>query len=236
MISWMRFAVATDGVVVPIACLLMVAGLITLIVEFASGRLGLVGALMLAAGLLLMPVRQWDRLGSAAKNALSALPGILHPQKAQNEGLEGSYTFREEGYGVLITQYTGKDEREEVPILLGGKIVSGIGTMAYSRSDRLREVTVGGHIRTIPAGAFAGCLNLRKVTVRNGVESIGAQAFGMCPMLAEVSLPASIRWIDDSAFPSDCRAVFTVAPGSEAEKHCLKRGYRLQTAPELETK
>ncbi len=226
MISWMRFAVATDGIIVPIACFLTVAGLITLIVEFAGGRLGLVGALMLAAGLLLMPTRQWDRLGRAARNTLGTLPGILHPQKAQNEGLEGSYAFREEGYGVLITQYTGKDERVEVPVLLGGKIVTGIGAMAYSRSDRLREVTVGGHIRSIPAGAFAGCLNLRKVTVRDGVDSIGTQAFGICPQLAEVSLPASIRRIDDSAFPSDCRAVFQVKAGSEAEKYCQKQGFR----------
>ena len=229
MIDWLRFAVATDGFIVPVACVLFLMGLITLIAEFARGRIGIIGAVLLSAGLLLMPSRQWPFLGARIRNAFHSIsiPGIT-PKDSPGEKTD-AYEYRDGKFGVNIVKYRGEEESVLLPVLLGGKVVSSMEMGAFSGCRTLRKVTIGSQFPSIPAAAFAGCLSLREVVIREGPRSIGAQAFAMCPQLAEISIPASIQGIADSAFPGDCRAVFTIVPGSEAEKFCAARGY--QTKP-----
>ena len=86
-----------------------------------------------------------------------------------------------------------------------------------------------GSIRTVPNGAFAGCIALSEVTLQNGVQSVGMMAFAMCVSLRDVTLPASVTFIGRDAFPADCAATFHVAEGSTAEKYCTEMGFSVET-------
>ena len=86
-------------------------------------------------------------------------------------------------------------------------------------------------IRIVEGSAFAYCASLEEVTFGDGLEEIRVSAFRRCKKLKRVVLPASITYIDRSAFDLDDvkNTVFVVVPGSYAENFCAS--YGLTTEP-----
>ena len=147
-------------------------------------------------------------------------------QKArQDAGTIDGFQYTASGGSAVVTGYRGETQRLDIPMIIDGKLVTGIGQAAFSSARQLVEVRVPGTVRNIQAGAFAGCIQLSRVTLNDGVQSIGARAFDMCPSLADVILPASLTNIGDHAFPDNCAARFHVAAGSPAERWCRENGF-----------
>ena len=161
--------------------------------------------------------------------------GIVSGYDGGNSTLvEGPYTYEtRDGAAAVLTGCRSDQETLMLPVVLGGRVVTSVGPVAFVRCLRLREVIVPGNIGIIEPGAFSGCLSLKRVTLLDGVRSIGIQAFDFCGALEDVTLPASVTSIGKDAFPGDCAAVFHVVPGSEAERWCTEMGFAVdaQWAP-----
>lgn len=81
-------------------------------------------------------------------------------------------------------------------------------------------------IRTVEGSAFAHCKSIEEVTFGDGLEEIRVSAFRQCKKLKRVVLPASITYIDRTAFDLNDvkKTVFVVTPGSYAENFCTSYG------------
>lgn len=181
-------------------------------------------AVVVVVFLVINPI-QWRQL----QRSVLDMPIFHRNETVQQEDLAGGFGYRLNGDGTAAIQsYSGGDESLFIPLLLDGRMVSGFDAQAFARNDALKSVSVPGAFRSVPAGAFAGCLGLREVVLNEGVAYIGPLAFTVCPMLKSVTLPASLTSIDDEAFPADCAAVFRVVGGSAAEAYCAKRGYQTE--------
>ncbi len=86
-------------------------------------------------------------------------------------------------------------------------------------------------IRIVEGSAFAYCGSIEEVTFGDGLEEIRVSSFRKCKKLKRVVLPASVTYIDRSAFDLNDmkKTVFVVTPGSYAENFCTS--YELTTEP-----
>ena len=157
---------------------------------------------------------------------------LFRRSEGDDDQKDGDYRYTPDGqYFAVVKDYTGSEERVSVPMVLGGRVVSGLAPGAYSRCDTLVHLTVPAIIHDIPAACFAGCIRLREVELSEGVQSIQTHAFDMCPSLNRVTLPASLERIADDAFPGDCKAGFEVIEGSAAERYCREKGFEMSVSP-----
>ena len=83
-------------------------------------------------------------------------------------------------------------------IFQGSNIVT-LGREAFSGCSLLNQISGLGGITTIPANAFANCVNLTNFEIGNGVLIIGTGAFKNSG-IQTVSIPASVVAIEDFAF------------------------------------
>jgi len=119
-----------------------------------------------------------------------------------------------------------------IPIQLGGRTVTSIGTSAFSSCNGLTSVIIPDGVTTIGAGAFAyckalthmeipmgvtvinastfyDCQALSSVTIPEGVVSVSEYAFGNCIVLGDVDMPSTLREIGEDAF-SACHGLTSV--------------------------
>lgn len=90
----------------------------------------------------------------------------------------------------------------------------------------ITEITVGGNVKKIGAGAFYWCSGLKKVTICEGVEEIDTAVFYNCGNLEELELPGSVKRIAGGKFDSaffNCFNMTVILPkGSYAERFCIE--------------
>ena len=65
----------------------------------------------------------------------------------------------------------------------------------FSGCTALSVVTIGEHVKAIPANAFYGCSGLISIEIPNSVKSIGGSAFEDCSALTSVVIPTSVTSI-----------------------------------------
>jgi len=77
-----------------------------------------------------------------------------------------------------------------------------IGDRAFESCESLKEITVPGLVKSIGAGAFAGCTSLSVVNIVSplGIESIGMYAFSNCSSLERFTVARTVTAVGDSAF------------------------------------
>ncbi|MBQ9782081.1 MAG: S8 family serine peptidase, partial [Clostridia bacterium] len=68
----------------------------------------------------------------------------------------------------------------EIPSIINGKTITGIGEGVFSNQTQLTSVTLPNTITSIGANAFAGCTNLTNINIPDSVTAIGAGAFSGC--------------------------------------------------------
>ena len=105
--------------------------------------------------------------------------------------------------------------------------VTEIGMGAFFNCVKL-EIASLTNVREIGANAFSNCVKL-KTAEMSLIESIGNKAFNECVLLPSIDIPATIRYIGDSAF-SDCYellniVIHTGAPGAEWHQNWDRRCY-----------
>ncbi len=82
-------------------------------------------------------------------------------------------------------------------IELGSNVA--FGRYAFSTLTRLRYVTMGKIMTTIPQGAFERCNSLEMLTIPKGVTSLGKEACLECYGLKTLSLPPTLEEIKGAA-------------------------------------
>ena len=97
------------------------------------------------------------------------------------------YDLNEEGTGVIIKKYLGKDVEVIIPEVIKTFPVVSIGYEVFNSA--LESVTIPDSVKTIDGYAFYGCKNLKTVVLGKGVERIiyGYNAFYCCPNLSDES-------------------------------------------------
>ena len=145
--------------------------------------------------------------------------------------------------GVILTGYTGHDQKLVIPDTVNGKAVTEIGDGCFSGNAWPQRVTVpegvvrlGDYsfeccslmqkiflpdsLKTIGDGAFSGCGKLSRADLNEGITSIGDGAFLGCLDLKMIELPASLKSMGKYSFAL-CESC-DVAPAKRQPKSALR--------------
>ncbi len=95
--------------------------------------------------------------------------------------------------------------------------VTGIGSKAFRKAAKLKKVTLGTSVKSIPTSAFENCKKLTSVKA-TGVTKIGAKAFKGCKVLAKLTFgKKKVSSVKKGAFKG-CKKTIKVAGGSKKVK------------------
>lgn len=157
----------------------------------------------------------------------------LLPLPVRGEGTEeyqnGDYRYVLNAEGTaVITGYTGKESILNVPGMLDGYLVTGIGDRVFSifNFEKITSVTLTEGFESIGDRSFYACTNLKTITLPETVVSVGEEAFSHCFSLTDISLPEGITRIEDETFKSCTSLTAVKLPsglehiGSEAFRDC----------------
>ena len=122
----------------------------------------------------------------------------VHAEEALTSG-DYEYRVLEDGT-VKIIGYKGTAEFLEIPGSLNGLAVTGIGDLAFTSSNNLKEIIIPDSVISIGDYAFFICQNLSSIIIPDSVISIGEYAFSWCGKLSSITLPDSIISIGTEAF------------------------------------
>lgn len=131
-----------------------------------------------------------------------------------------SYKKREQGDGLVITEYKGTATEVTVPETIGKSTVVEIGNGAFAGTSgigagsvitnaahalqaarrRITKITLPKTITQIGRGAFGDMLSLKTIEIPDGVKEIEPYAFDMCTSLTEIVVPGSVKRIGMYAF------------------------------------
>ena len=81
-----------------------------------------------------------------------------------------------------------------------------------SISERIKSVSLGEKVTTVPDYAFKNCTNLTSIEIPNSVTTIGEYAFDGCSGLTTMSIPNSVTSIGNAAF-SGCSGLKSIELG-----------------------
>ncbi len=145
---------------------------------------------------------------NADPNSVSELKKIWGYEKREDDTL-------------VITRYKGKQIEVEVPEKIGNRIVSAIGSWAFSpnalRLKReqlelrrsIKRITLPKTICEIGECAFFDCRALEQINIPDSVTAIGAKAFLGCDHVSTIELPEGITKIGEAAF-GGCRCLSAI--------------------------
>ena len=128
--------------------------------------------------------------------------GMVEAQKA-NPPSDFDYDLNEEGSGVVIKNYKGKEKDVIIPSLIEDFPVVQLGKSAFYESNIVSVVIpdsvilIGGYDGR---GCFYGCESLQKVTLSKNLKNISEGCFYGCSSLKEITLPEGLETIGYDAF------------------------------------
>ena len=91
------------------------------------------------------------------------------------------YLLDEEGKGIVITGYSGRDTQLQIPGQIEGLPVTGIRKKTFLSRKQLRRVILPPTIEEIGDWTFAYCTNLESVWLARKPYRLGSQIFMECP-------------------------------------------------------
>ena len=122
--------------------------------------------------------------------ALMPAPAIAAEAAGEPETLtEGCWSFTVDGGKATVTGYSGNEDAETVPSMLGGYPVTAIGDEAFYDYCIFQSLSLPAGLETIGNAAFYGCYRLTDLTIPSSVRSIGEEAFaGNCVALKSINV------------------------------------------------
>lgn len=103
--------------------------------------------------------------------------------------------------------------------------ISNVSTLATADT-----LTMPAALQIIDVGAFWGDTSIRKVVLQENITEIRARAFANST-LSEINLPASLTYIDDTAFDGPDKVTMIAAEGTYAYYWAVENGYIIEEEP-----
>lgn len=122
--------------------------------------------------------------------------------EAEKAASDFDYSLTEDGKGVVIKEYKGKDTAVKIPEKIEGLPVVEIGSMAFFSNDKMTSVTIPETVTVIGSNAFSGCSGLTAVTIPSKVTTLDDSAFSGCTGLTKIEIPESVTEIGSQVFSS----------------------------------
>ena len=101
---------------------------------------------------------------------------------------------------VSIINYIGNETNVSIPSEIEKINVTKICKYAFSKCDKIMDISIPNTIKTIENNAFEYCSSLEKITIPNSVTFIGDYAFIYCDLLEIVIIPKSVLYIGELVF------------------------------------
>ena len=111
---------------------------------------------------------------------------------------------------VTITDCDSSAVTIEIPSIIDGKPVTGIGGSAFYNCTRLTKVTIPDGVTYIGDSAFNNCYSLTSIAIPNSVTYINDSAFSYCNSLISITIPEGVTYIGYNAF-EDCSSLTSIA-------------------------
>lgn len=131
-----------------------------------------------------------------------------------SEDMRWLYSVNQDGKTATITVGTmsvsQSDGLVEIPEVIDGYTVTGIGPRCFMEEAGLFTVFVPHTVTDIGDYAFQRCYGLNCVLLENGIKNIGNYTFSQCYGLLEILLPSGLVSIGDGAFES-CSGLFEIS-------------------------
>ncbi len=136
-------------------------------------------------------------------------------------GYEVTTTNTGQHYYYDHTIFRGCNKIKNITI---GENVKTIPNYAFYNCTSLTSVTIPDSVTSIGYRAFAGCTSLESITIPDGVTSIGSSAFSGCSSLTSITIPDGVTSIGRYAF-FDCRSLTTINyKGSKEQWVSIRKG------------
>ena len=99
-------------------------------------------------------------------------------------------------------------------------------------STKIKDIVIGGNVKTIDGSAFYNCRELKSVKLCEGVREIGDYAFYLCTKLERIELPRSLVKIagnvSENIFFGCNKLTAYVHEGSYGETYCRDAGIKYE--------
>lgn len=146
-----------------------------------------------------------EKAEKKAERELNAAPDSVTALK-----MLWNWKKRENGGGLIITNYKGNSTQIAVPEKIGKETVTALG-MAFSPAAKvsrevgtfrrtITKVTLPETITEIGSDAFRNCSKLESVNIPSAVTEIGKGAFAFCEVFKEINIPNGVTVIHDETF------------------------------------
>jgi Flp pilus assembly protein protease CpaA len=113
----------------------------------------------------------------------------------------GDFTYTDDGTSITITEYSNyATETVEIPAVINGMPVTGIGDSVFTFRSALTSVTIPDSVTSIGHAAFQACSGLANITIPDSVIYIGRSAFASCSGLTSITIPNNVTYILDYTF------------------------------------
>lgn len=136
------------------------------------------------------------------------------------------FNYDDTASGYIITGFTehGKEIKNlEIPAVIGGKSVVGLGEYAFFNCLNLESVLLPDSIENVSVGAFNGCKNLAAVTFPTNLIEIERFAFSFCEKLSTIVLPDTLQSIEYGAF-EHCTELETISVSEKSSLTTVEGG------------
>ena len=98
------------------------------------------------------------------------------------------------------TIYSGVFSQKNIETITLNGTVKWAETGQFNGCSKLKAISIGDGITSIPGGCFYGCQLLDNVVLPDSITEIGDSAFGRCSSLKIVYIGKNVKTIDSSAF------------------------------------
>lgn len=117
-----------------------------------------------------------------------------------------------EGYPEVdgVDRFCNIDSLEELTI---GNLVTNIEGYLFNSRSKIKKVTLGASLESVPERCFYGC-DLSEIVIPSSVKEIGNYAFANNPSLKTVTIGCGIEEMNEAAFKgcADIEKVYITAP------------------------
>jgi len=118
------------------------------------------------------------------------------------------YLYTMQNGEVTITEYKGNAVLIEIPSIINGLPVTGIGNWSFYGLENLTGVMIPSSVTWIGEWAFGDCINLSGVVIPHSVTNISDGAFSGCGSLQQITFRGDAPGVSGNPFANCPATVF----------------------------